>query len=171
MEIDRYDEHYAGCGQPSEESNNISDQDFLRMLQKHAGNIAQLLMSTPKIWGDSKRIKGNPNITVNDPLLNTRGGDIYIGQNCFFGHGCALLTGTHDPDSIGVERLKNAPAEGHDIIIEDGVWLASFVTVIGPARLGKNSVAAAGSLIIGDMEPNSIYAGHPAKLMRKIVKK
>ena len=69
------------------------------------------------------------------------------------------------------ERLKNSPAEGRDIIIEDGVWLASFVTVIGPARLGKNSVAAAGSLIIGDMEPNSIYAGHPAKLMRKIVKK
>ena len=171
MEINRDYESNFEQGLEQERKHSLSDENFLKMLKKHAGTISHLMMRTPKIWGDSKRIKGNPNIAVNDLLLNTRSGDIHIGQNCFFGHGCALLTGTHDPDSIGLERLKNVPSEGRDIIVEDGVWLASFVTVIGPARLGENSVAGAGSLIIGDMEPNGIYAGRPAKLVRKIAKK
>ena len=126
------------------------------------------MMVTPKVWGDPARIKGSPNIAVNDLLLNTRSGEIYIGKNCFFGHGCALLTGTHDPDLTGKKRLTEIPTSGNDIILQDGVWLASFVTVIGPAILGTNSVAAAGSLIIGDMEPNTVYAGRPAKPVRKI---
>ena len=155
-----------------EDSNQVktvmSDEDFIVMLERHAGNISTLMLRTPKIWGDPERIKGTTTIALNDLLLNTRSGEIHIGKDCFFGHGCALLTGTHDPDLVGIRRLRSVPSEGRDIIVKDGVWLASFVTVIGPAILGENSVAAAGSLILGNMEPNTIYAGRPAKIVRKI---
>lgn len=141
---------------------------FKQLVQKHAGFIAATMLRTPKVWGDPARVKGSPSISLNDLLINTRSGEVIIGKNCFFGHGCALLTGTHDPDLTGIRRLKEVPDSGNDIVIEDGVWLASFVTVLGPARLGKNSVAAAGSLVIGDMEADTIYAGRPAKPVRKI---
>jgi len=146
----------------------ITDEVFVSMLKKHTNHIAALLLRTPRVWGDPKRIKSQANVALNDLLINTRSGDVYIGKDCFFGHGCALLTGSHDPDLIGQERLTAVPDSGHDIVVEDGVWLASFVTVIGPAVLKKNSVVAAGSLVLGDTEEGCLYAGRPAKLVRRL---
>tara|TARA_B100001564_G_scaffold359065_1_gene379527 strand:- start:2193 stop:2726 length:534 start_codon:yes stop_codon:yes gene_type:complete len=146
----------------------MNNDTFRKLFKENAQYAQSILMRTPKIWGDPNRVKGNFTVHVNDLLINTRSGDVIIGKNCFFGHGCALLTGSHDPMKFGKERLNDVPSHGHDIIVDDGVWLASFVTVIGPAILGKDSVAAAGSLIIGDMKPGWLYAGTPAKPIKNL---
>jgi acetyltransferase-like isoleucine patch superfamily enzyme len=74
-----------------------------------------------------------------------------------------LLTGTHDYSKFGPQRVESYPKEGRDIILEEGVWLASRVTVLGPARIGKHAVVGAGSLVRGDLAPYGIYVGNPAK--------
>lgn len=79
-----------------------------------------------------------------------------------------LLTGTHDYQKLGMERLHAVPDQGRDIVIKQGVWLGSGVTVLGPAIIGENSVVAAGSLVTGDVPPNTIVAGRPAKPVRMI---
>lgn len=60
------------------------------------------------------------------------------------------------------------PDNGRNIYIKEGVWLGSGVIVLGPAAIGENAVVAAGSSVIGDVPPNTIMAGHPAKPVKKI---
>ena len=79
-----------------------------------------------------------------------------------------LLTGTHDYRKTGIERLKAVPDQGRDIHVGRGVWMGSGVAVLGPAIIGENAVVAAGSLVTGDVAPDTIVAGRPAKPVKTI---
>lgn len=147
-----------------------ADKSDLQVLAKLlAPYLADTDLRQCKVWGDRSRLHlENITIPINDLLLNTRSGHITIEKDCFFGHRCMLLTGTHDYEKLGKERLAAVPTSGRDIHIKEGVWLGSGVTVLGPATIGENAVIAAGSLVTGDVPPNTIMAGHPAKPIKKI---
>ncbi|WP_081945854.1 MULTISPECIES: acyltransferase [Halomonas] len=131
--------------------------------------IAQAELGQLRIWGDSSRLHlEQTTISVNDLLVNTRSGHVTVEAECFFGHRCMLLTGTHDYTKTGRERLLAVPDSGRDIHVKHGVWLGSDVTVLGPAVIGENAVVAAGSLVTGDVPANTIVAGRPAKPVKKI---
>ena len=51
-----------------------------------------------------------------------------------------------------------------DIILEDGVWLATDVTVMSGVRIGKGSIVTAGSVVFRDIPPNVIATGNPARV-------
>lgn len=131
--------------------------------------IADAELTQPKVWGDKSRLHlERATIHINDLLVNTRSGDVTIEEDCFFGHRCMLLTGTHDYNKIGMERLRAVPGYGRDIIVKRGAWLGSGVTVLGPVTIGENAVVAAGSLVVKDVPENTIVAGRPAKPVKKI---
>ncbi|GAA4268734.1 serine acetyltransferase [Hyunsoonleella aestuarii] len=52
--------------------------------------------------------------------------------------------------------------------IEDKVVIEPHSIIIGPITIGKNAIVGAGSVVIKDVEPYSIVAGNPARLIRKI---
>jgi tetrahydrodipicolinate N-acetyltransferase len=54
------------------------------------------------------------------------------------------------------------------VVIEEGVWVASHALVLGPVRIGKHAVVAAGSLVLEDVAPYTVVAGRPAKVIKKI---
>jgi acetyltransferase-like isoleucine patch superfamily enzyme len=130
--------------------------------------IAQYIVQIPIIRGDSSRIKRSKNSIINNAVLNTNSGYITIEDDVFFGLYVSLITGTHDINKKGKERLKSFPKTGRDIVIKSGVWLASNVTVLGPCEIGENSVVGANSLVIEDVPANCVYAGSPAKFIKKI---
>lgn len=47
--------------------------------------------------------------------------------------------------------------------VEEGAWLASSVTVVGPCRIGHHAVIAAGAVMIRDVEAYEIVGGVPAR--------
>jgi acetyltransferase-like isoleucine patch superfamily enzyme len=102
-------------------------------------------------------------------LFNLSSGNIKIGNNVSFGHNVSCLTGSHDIKKFGVER-QGYPFSGNDIIIEDGVWIGSNVTILGPCKIGKNSAIAAMSLVNKINVPeNCLYGGIPAKFIKPLV--
>ncbi|HET9256717.1 MAG TPA: hypothetical protein VFO16_16175, partial [Pseudonocardiaceae bacterium] len=74
----------------------------------------------------------------------------------------------HDITKFGRQRQTTFPRTGRDVVIEEGVWVASHATVLGPVRIGKHAVVAAGSLVLEDVEPYAVVAGRPAKVIKKI---
>jgi len=141
----------------------MDDRRFLELAQKYALDLQRILIQTPRIFGDTKRVEiKTKHRTLNDVLINTFGGRVEIGEDCMFGHGVMLLAGTHDAHKLGEERRIAVPREGHDIVIERGVWLASGVIVLGPACIGEHAVVAAGSIVRGDVPARAIYGGNPA---------
>jgi acetyltransferase-like isoleucine patch superfamily enzyme len=53
-----------------------------------------------------------------------------------------------------------------DIIIKDGAWLGTGVTVVGNVTIGKGAIVGAGSVVTKDVPENCIVAGNPAKVIR-----
>jgi acetyltransferase-like isoleucine patch superfamily enzyme len=120
--------------------------------------------------GDRSRLHLPDSAVVNNALFNMSGGTITIGEHAFFGHDVAVLTGTHDIEQFGRARQLAFPRSGRDVVIGEGVWLASHVLVLGPVRIGAHAVVAGGSLVREDVEPYTVVAGRPAKVVKKIAR-
>jgi len=121
-----------------------------------------------RVHGRLERLRIDPTAIVNNALFNVSGGDITIGEYAFFGHEVAVLTGTHDITKFGRQRQTAFPRSGRDVLIEEGVWVASHSMVLGPVRIGRHAVVAAGSLVLDDVAPYTVVAGRPAKVIKKI---
>jgi acetyltransferase-like isoleucine patch superfamily enzyme len=118
--------------------------------------------------GDRSRLHIPDTAIVNNALFNMSGGTITLGEHVFFGHDVAVLTGTHDITQFGRARQLAFPRSGRDVVIGEGVWLASHVLVLGPVTIGEHAVVAAGSLVRDDVDPYTVVAGRPAKVIKKI---
>jgi acetyltransferase-like isoleucine patch superfamily enzyme len=103
-----------------------------------------------------------------DPaLLNTFAGRVEIGDWCLIGYGLQIHTGTHNPDAI--ERARHSgPGAGHDVVLGRGVWTGARVTILGPARIGDHAVIGACSLVRTDVPAAELWAGNPARFIRKL---
>lgn len=47
-------------------------------------------------------------------------------------------------------------------------WIGAGATILPGITIGENSVVGAGSVVTKDVEPNTIVAGNPARVIRKI---
>jgi acetyltransferase-like isoleucine patch superfamily enzyme len=121
-----------------------------------------------RVHGLLERLHIDPTAIVNNALFNVSGGEITIGEYVFFGHEVAVLTGTHDVTKFGRERQTTFSRSGRDVVIEEGVWVASRSLVLGPVRIGKHAVVGGGSLVMHDVPPYAVVAGRPAKVLKMI---
>jgi maltose O-acetyltransferase len=58
------------------------------------------------------------------------------------------------------------PHISKEIIIEDGVWIASNAIILGGVTIGANSIIGAGAVVSKDVKPNSIMVGQPLRNLR-----
>ena len=135
---------------------------------RQAGPEAHVEMYKYLVHGDRAKLDIHPTAVVNNALFNVGSGTITVGEYAFFGHNVSVLTGTHDINTFGRERQLAIPRSGRDIVIEEGAWVASNAMVLGPCRIGAHAVVGGGSLVMGDVEPYTIVAGSPAKVLRTI---
>lgn len=126
------------------------------------------LLHQPVVYGLENRVSVGKNSNLQNVILNTSSGKIVIGDYCFFGHDCMVLTGTHEVNEVDDARINNHPIEGRDIIIGRGVWVSSRAMVLGGVTIADNSVIAAGAVVTKDCLIPGIYAGVPAKMIAKI---
>jgi bifunctional UDP-N-acetylglucosamine pyrophosphorylase/glucosamine-1-phosphate N-acetyltransferase len=59
-------------------------------------------------------------------------------------------------------------AKKHQTIIEDGVKIGSDTMLVAPVKVGRGSVTGAGSVVTRDVPPDSLVAGVPAVVKKKL---
>ncbi len=59
----------------------------------------------------------------------------------------------------------------HQTIIEDDVKIGSDTMLVAPVRVGKGSVTAAGSVVTEDVPPDSLVAGVPAVVKKRLAER
>lgn len=95
---------------------------------------------------------------------------VEVGNNTYIGANVNIYgTDFHCIDAS--QRLKqkstaNAPTA--PIKIGNNCWIASNVTILKGVTIGDNAVIGAMSLVNKDIPANTVYAGVPAKFIRKI---
>lgn len=93
------------------------------------------------------------------------GADITIGENCNIAMQVSFINNTHE---IGTEQRRGGKGLALPIVIEDGCWIGGRVTILPGVTVRQGCVIAAGALVTKDTLPNGLYAGVPAKLIRKL---
>lgn len=102
---------------------------------------------------------------------------VHIGDNVFIGPNCTLATPVHPLRYQ--ERNMKCKSDGtlyddeyaKPITIGSNCWLASNVVVIGGVTIGEGCVIGAGSVVTKDIPANSLAAGNPCRVIRKITEK
>lgn len=88
---------------------------------------------------------------------------VTIGDNCFIGHGVMFINDLFQ---------KGGPAGGNESLwkgtnIGNHVSIGSNATIL-PVNICDNVVIGAGSVVTKNIDISGIYAGNPAKLVRKL---
>lgn len=99
---------------------------------------------------------------------------VHIGDDVMFGPNVTIATPLHP--LLARERKIRAREDGSKfdleyakpIVIEDGAWLASGVTVTGGVTIGAGAVIGAGSVVTRDIPPGVVAAGVPCKVLRPL---
>lgn len=97
---------------------------------------------------------------------------IHIGNNVMFGPNVTIRGGDHRIDIVGkfmidVKETEKLEENDQDVFIDNDVWVGCNVTILKGVRIGEGSVIAAGSIVINNIEPYSIYGGVPAKKLKE----
>ena len=94
-----------------------------------------------------------------------------VGKGLVIFHGFGLVV--HENAVIGTNvvlrhctTIGNRNEGGGCPKIQDNVNIGANVVIIGPVIIGCNSIIGAGSVVLKDVEPNSVYAGNPAVKIR-----
>lgn len=126
------------------------------------------LFSRYIVYGDRTRLRIHPTARLSNATLNTVGGLIVVGPHAFFGHHVTVLTGRHDYRLFGLARQECGVTDGQDVTVEEGAWVATNSTIIGPCRIGRHAVVGACSLVLEDVPPYAVVFGAPARIVRTL---
>ena len=107
------------------------------------------------------------------------GDDVMIGYRCVFqcdttvgdkvmiaGESAFLNSDDHNFDIVGKAMWDSGRGDGHDIVVEDDVWIGQGSKVLSGVNIGRGSIVAAGSIVTRDVPRYAMVAGVPAKILR-----
>lgn len=121
-----------------------------------------------RIWqpfNDSSYIKLGEKVFIGHAcefVCNTK---ISIGNNCLIASRCTI-------NDTGHEFSRNEPINlqaitSKEIIIENDVWIGTSCIILQGVTIGEGSVIAAGSVVNKSIPPYEVWAGVPARFIKK----
>ena len=125
------------------------------------------------------------NVVIEMPFRCDYGSNIFLGDGVYMNFNCVLLdvceirigartmfapnvqiyTASH-PLDVKIRSIRLM--DGKPITIGEAVFIGESAIVCPGVTIGNGSVIGAGSVVTKDVPPMCVYAGNPAKLIRKI---
>lgn len=94
---------------------------------------------------------------------------VTIEDNVFIGHNVTFINDLYPRATNTTGQLQNeedwvcVPT-----LVKKGASIGSSATILAGVTIGENAIIGAGSVVTGDVPPNMIVAGNPAKVLKKI---
>jgi acetyltransferase-like isoleucine patch superfamily enzyme len=111
-------------------------------------------------------------LTIGDRCVIGRGSHIIahqsitIGDDVWTGPYVYITDQNHGYEDLDVPIGRQFPVN-RPVSIGAGSWLGAGAIILPGARIGRNVVVAAGSVVRGDIQDHCVVAGVPAKVIRE----
>ena len=136
------------------------------------GDYATLICSSDKkidisTWQTDKL---NGSISLGDYILISPGTSIRSAESIDIGDSTMIASDVviTDSDWHGIYDRTDYVATPKPVKIHKNVWIGERSIILKGTQIGENSIIGAGSVVHGDIPPNSIYASNPAKEVKKL---
>jgi acetyltransferase-like isoleucine patch superfamily enzyme len=117
---------------------------------------AEVDLAPTTSWGQRCVISAFTKVKISGPFV--MGQRCQISTGCFLGAGSAGLT-------LGDDVLVSPNCASKPVRIGHRVWVGSNSVILAGADIGDNAIVSAGSVVSGQVPPNSIVLGNPAKVI------
>ena len=145
---------------------SIHDEDYREVIEELIPGIPKDSMICPPFHCDHGHgIILGENVFINYNATMLDSAFIRIGKNTKIGPNCQFYTPNHPMDYM--ERRK--PQEtGYPITIGEDCWISGGVIICPGVTIGNRCIIAAGSVVTKDIPDDSLVAGCPAVIKRKL---
>ena len=118
------------------------------------------------IIGDGQIIIGD-HVGLNGTTITARK-KIIIGDYTMIGPNTIIVD--NDGHNAWPPRERwTTSGRSEEIIIENDVWIGMNCTILKGVKIGTGSIIAAGSVVISNVDANSLYAGNPALKIKSLI--
>ena len=144
--------------------NNISVGDYATLITAPDKRIDLSTWETDKINGEidlGKYILISPGTSIRSAKK------IIIGESTMIASDVTIT----DSDWHGIYDRTDYVATPKEVIIEDNVWIGEKSIILKGSNIGRNSIIGAGSVVNGVVPENVVFAGNPAREVKKLDEK
>jgi UDP-2-acetamido-3-amino-2,3-dideoxy-glucuronate N-acetyltransferase len=94
---------------------------------------------------------------------------VHIEDNVFIGHG-VMFTNDLFPRATNPDGSQQTDADWKlvETFVKKGASIGSNATILCGVTIGENALIGAGAMVTKDVPANTIVAGNPAKILKKI---
>ena len=103
--------------------------------------------------------------------------EVHFGNYCSIGSSLKIFRANHPSDNFTTAPFLYNPSFGYvekdmldrpPLYVGNDVWIGSSVIICpGCKQIGDGAIIGAGSVVTHDVEPYTIVAGNPARIIRK----
>lgn len=138
--------------------NNKVDSNSLGLIQPCVFNISY----------PNSHLKIGNNVGISGSTICVRQ-SVEIGNNVLIGSGC-LITDSDAHPLNGSDRREDRDDKtlSARIFIGDNAFIGARCIILKGVTIGNGAVVGAGSVVTKDVPANTIVAGNPARIIRKI---
>ncbi|KAJ3103786.1 hypothetical protein HDU96_009148 [Phlyctochytrium bullatum] len=108
-----------------------------------------------------KRVYINSNVVILDSNKVTIGDDVLIAP------AVQIYTAYH-PLEPELRTDPRGPEYAKAVTIGNGVWIGGAAIILPGVTIGDGAVVGAGSVVTKDVDPRTVVAGNPARVVRRI---
>jgi acetyltransferase-like isoleucine patch superfamily enzyme len=145
--------------------------NVLQALREGRLEIGPGVLFEPDVWitapGEA-RIRIGAGSFLNIGVMVASQQLVEIGQHCMLANGCFVSDANHRYDDPELPVPWQGFTSRGPTRIGDNVWCGAHVVVTSGVTIGERCVIGAGSVVTADIEPFSIAAGAPARVIRRI---
>ncbi|ELC8443059.1 acyltransferase [Clostridium perfringens] len=108
------------------------------------------------------------NVSIHPMTYIDAKGGILIGNDVSIAHSTTILSSEHIYDKFDVP-IKDQGVSLKKTVINNNVWIGAGVRILAGSVIGEGCIVGSSAVVKGRTDENFIYAGIPAKKMKKRV--
>jgi acetyltransferase-like isoleucine patch superfamily enzyme len=95
---------------------------------------------------------------------------VHIGDGVFVGHNVTFIN-DKIPRAVNPDGSLQTEADWKlvETYVKNGASIGSSATIMCGVTIGENAIVGAGAVVTKDVPPNTVVAGVPAKVIKKLV--